>query len=80
MSYTPIENELRRILVTVLATATGKAETYWDHRLSAIAPVALSLSPATNWRVTVGGTWPDEERAINQAVALVRGEHPYVSW
>jgi hypothetical protein len=80
MAYIPTEQELRQILATILAGATGKAEAYWNKRLGVIAPVALSLSPATNWRVALAGAWPDDERAINQAVALVRGEHPYVSW
>jgi hypothetical protein len=80
MAYIPSEQELRRLLATILAGATEKAETYWTGKLGPIRPVALSLSPATNWRVGVAGAWPDDERAINQAVALVRAEHPYVSW
>lgn len=80
MAYIPNEKDLRQILATILVKDTGKVEAYWGERLGVISPVALSLSPATNWRIAIGGSWPDDERAINAAVKLVRVEHPYAAW
>lgn len=71
--------DLRHLLVTILAGATDGDGARWDALVGAIERVDLTRSPHTNWTIVARGDAGDRE-AIDRAVALVRGEHPYVRW
>ena len=47
--HTPDPDSLRKILVTILAGATGKPDAYWQTRLGELVRVDLTRSPITNW-------------------------------
>ena len=80
MAYIPTEKELRQILATILAGATGKAETHWKAKLGTLRQVPPTTDPCSNWKlIDVGGS-PNDQQAIETAAFLVRGEHPYVNW
>lgn len=80
MAYIPTEKALRQILVTVLAGATGKADSYWKDKLGTLRPVSPTLDPRSNWKLTDATGTTADRRAIDRAVDLIRGEHPYLEW
>jgi hypothetical protein len=80
MPYTPTEKELRQILATILAGVTGEAETVWAAKLGTLHPVPPTTDPRSNWKLTDSSGTVADKQAIEKAVALVRGEHPYVRW
>lgn len=73
-------DDLRKLLVQILAGATDKPESHWDVRLGELVRVDLTRSPASNWTVAVGKRSDADGEALRQAVALVRAEHPYTQW
>ncbi len=80
MNHILSEKALRQILATILAGATGKAETYWSGHLGTLRPVPLTTDPKSNWKLTDSTGSASDTRAILKAVDIVRYEHPYIRW
>jgi hypothetical protein len=80
MAYIPTENQLRQLLATILAGATGKAETVWAAKLGTLRPVPPTTDPRSNWKLTGSMGSVGDIKAIEKAVDIVRAEHPYVNW
>jgi hypothetical protein len=77
MSDTPSAKELRALLITLLAGATGEPETRWGPLIGEVEKRSLAFGVASNWDVVITGTEAERE-TIATAVALVRVERPYV--
>lgn len=71
-------DELIDLLAHLLAGAAGGEEADWA-KLMRIERVNLTFSPQSNWRVIARGS-PKQKGAIEKAVDVVKGEHPYVRW
>jgi hypothetical protein len=68
---------LRALLVSLLAGATGSSEDKWRKVIGEVVLHPLTGRIDTNWTVAVKGSAADRG-AAEKAIALVRGEHPYV--
>jgi hypothetical protein len=69
--------ELRTLLATMLAGAADGGEDHWRLLIGDIAVLPLAMNPHSNWAVQVRGN-AKERAAIEEAVRLVREEHPFV--
>ncbi len=72
--------DLRHLLVTLLAGAAGGTKAAWDARLGELVRVDLARSPQSNWTLTKARGSVGYREEIDHAVAVVRTEHPYVRW
>ena len=73
-------DDMRAMLVEMLAGATGTPAERWDQILGEIVHVVMTRSPVTNWKVGSSRGTKAERAAIEQAVALAHEAHPYVAW
>lgn len=80
MAETPTANELRAMLVRILAGATGVSEAEWDRCLGELVRVDLTQSPHTNWTTGRIRKAKCDRNVIRTAVTLAQREHPYVRW
>jgi hypothetical protein len=76
----PTADQLRQVLVSVLAGATGLPEARWDVCLGELVRNDLPGSRQANWRLPRRRTQGADGRIIRTAVALVQADHPYVAW
>ncbi|TXC67949.1 hypothetical protein FSB78_18335 [Sphingomonas ginsenosidivorax] len=74
---TPTPTELRATLVTLIAGATETRTSRWDKLIGEVEILPIVFNPRSNWRVAVRGEGDDRD-AIEKAVELLRGQHPYV--
>jgi hypothetical protein len=80
MADTLTAEELRTMLVTILAGATGVSEGEWDRCLGQLVRVDLTRSPTSNWKTRRIKKINCDRTVIRTAVALAHREHPYVRW
>jgi hypothetical protein len=80
MAETPTVDELRNLLVTILAGATGVPEGEWDRCLGELVRVDLTRSPTSNWTTRRIKKINCDRTVFRTAVALAQREHPYVRW
>lgn len=64
------------LLATILAGVAGGTKTSW-RRLIAIEPLQAWQHVRFNWRLLRSGN-AKEQRALDQAMDVVRAEHPYI--
>jgi hypothetical protein len=74
---TPAPDELRDLIVHLLAGATGKAEKHWRKVVGEVEGLPLAFNIRCNWRVSPKGSAADLE-AVEAALEIVRKAHPYV--
>lgn len=74
--HTP--EELRDLLATVIAGAAGGDEGHWRELVGAVTKLPLATNVLSNWSIAPAGK-KAERAVIEQAAAIVRAEHPYVS-
>lgn len=73
----PTNDELVDLLATVIAGAAGGTKARWRRAIGPVEQLPTWCNIHCNWRVSPCGT--GEERAVvEQAVAIVRAEHPYI--
>lgn len=72
--------EMRPLLLILLARSTGSAGDRWDRLLGELIHVDMARSPATNWAIGLSGGTEAEIAAIDRAVRVVQEAHPYVLW
>ena len=70
-------SDIRDLLAHLLAGAAGNTEAYWKKRLGEVTALPIVFHPRSNWQIEPTGK-PEELRAIEKAVDLVRAAHPYV--
>jgi hypothetical protein len=69
--------QLQATLVGLLAGAVGGTAEHWASLLGEIEKRPSIEDIHSNWRVSPSATG-EELRAINEALALVRPQHPYI--
>lgn len=69
--------QLHTLLAEILSGAAGGTQAEWHARI-AIVRTSLTHSPHSNWSVEATGT-AAQRAAIEQAVGVVRVEHPYIT-
>jgi len=77
MASSPTPTELQQLLAQVIAGVAGGSEKIWRTKIGPVAQLPIVLHPRSNWSVSpMCGT--ADHRIIDQAVEVVRAEHPYV--
>lgn len=74
--HTP--DELGELLATLLAGAAGGTREDWATKVGVVEKLPIAMNVASNWQVTLSGKAADK-KAIDQAVDIVRAQHPYVA-
>lgn len=72
----PTAAELRSLIVEILAGATERPADEWERVVGAIDVVPVWSSPRSNWTLEATGSTADR-LAIDKAIEIVRGAHPY---
>lgn len=76
MASAPTPEELREMLVTMLAGAAGGSEDRWRQVVGSVAKRSLMQSIQTNWSIEPRGS-NDELEVVERAVEIVRSAYPY---
>lgn len=73
-------DDMRTMLVEMLAGATETPAERWDQILGEMVHVIMTRSPTTNWTIGASLGTKAEREAIVQAIVLAHEAHPYVKW
>jgi hypothetical protein len=79
MSLLPAD-DMRAMLVQMLAGATDTPAVRWDQILGPMVHVVMTKSPSTNWTIGASLETEAERAAIIQAIVLAHEAHPNVGW
>lgn len=70
--------QLEALLTTVLVGVVGDDEEHWRARMGGVEKLPILANPLCNWQIHPVGSHDDLE-AIEAAVEIIRGAHPYVT-
>ena len=71
-------NEIADLLATVIAGAAGGTKARWRKAIGPLEKLPTWRYVRFNWRVTPR-VKSEERKIIDQAVEIVRAEHPYIA-
>lgn len=74
----PTPDELREIIVGLLADGAGGEAKRWRDVVGKVRSLALAANVRSNWSVDPRGS-EGELVVVQRAVKIVRAEHPHVS-
>ncbi len=74
----PTPDQLRDILVEILAGAAGGTREEWAAIVGEVEELSFAVNVGSNWSISPKGTASQVE-TVQAAEQLVRAEHPYVA-